>query len=132
LRDRLSDIPLLAEHFLRRFAVESGGERKRLEPNAAAALQKLPFRGNVRELKNLIERVNIYCDGVSLAARDLAPFLPLTPTDEVATLKEAMERSERAHIKAAIDRNAGNVAEAARQLGLERSHLYKKMKKLGM
>ena len=132
LRERPTDIALLAEHFLRRFAVESGVGGKRLEPDAIASLQRLPFRGNVRELKNLIERVNIYCDDLTLSAGDLAPFMPQLPVDEATTLKEAMERSERAHIKAAIDRNAGNVAEAARQLGLERSHLYKKMKKLGL
>lgn len=132
LRERPSDISQLAEHFLRRFADESGGAVKRLEPDAITALQRLPLRGNVRELKNLIERVNIYCDSLTLSARDLAPFLPQTQTDEVSTLKEAMERSERAHIQAAVDRNSGNIAEAARQLGLERSHLYKKMKKLGM
>jgi two-component system, NtrC family, nitrogen regulation response regulator NtrX len=132
LRERLSDIALLAEHFLRRFAIDSGSECKRLEPDAIAALQRMTFRGNVRELKNLMERVNIYCDSVTLSAHDLTPFLPQMPTDDASTLKEAMERSERTHIKAAIDRNAGNVAEAARQLGLERSHLYKKMKKLGL
>jgi two-component system nitrogen regulation response regulator NtrX len=132
LRERPSDIALLAEHFLRRFAIESGSECKRLEPDTIAALQRLSFRGNVRELKNLMERVNIYCDSVTLSAHDLAPFLPQMATDDTTTLKEAMERSERTHIRSAIDRNAGNVAEAARQLGLERSHLYKKMKKLGL
>ena len=132
LRERTSDIALLAEHFLRRFAIESGGTTKHLEPDAIMALQRLPFRGNVRELKNLIERVNIYCDSPALSARDLAPYLPQPPADDATTLKEAMERSERAHIKAAVDRNSGNIAEAARQLGLERSHLYKKMKKLGL
>jgi two-component system nitrogen regulation response regulator NtrX len=132
LRERPSDIPLLAEHFLRRFAIESGVGVKHLEPDAITALQRLPFRGNVRELKNLTERVNIYCDDLTIRAHDLAPFLPQLPTNEATTLKEATELSERAHIKAAIERNSGNIAEAARQLGLERSHLYKKMKKLGL
>jgi two-component system nitrogen regulation response regulator NtrX len=132
LRDRLADIPLLAEHFFRRFATESGATLKHLEPDAIAALQRLPFRGNVRELKNLVERLSIYCDNASLSADDLAPFLPQPKAVEPFTLKEAMERSERAHIKAAIEHNGGNIAEAARQLGLERSHLYKKMKKLGL
>jgi len=132
LRERMTDVPLLAEHFLRRFATESGAALKHLEPEAIAALQRLTFHGNVRELKNLIERVSIYCDNTALSATDLAPFLPLSRIDEPVTLREATERSERAHIKAAIERNAGNIAEAARQLGLERSHLYKKMKKLGL
>jgi len=132
LRERASDIPMLAEYFLKRFAAESGGECRQLDAAAIGLLQKLPFRGNVRELKNLMERVNIYCDHVTVTAVDLQPFLPRVETDEASTLKDAVERFERDYIKAAIDRNDGNMAEAARQLGLERSHLYKKIKKLGL
>jgi two-component system nitrogen regulation response regulator NtrX len=133
LRDRASDIGILAEYFLTKFTAESGGEIKRLKPDAMTLLRQQEFRGNVRELKNLIERVNIYCDGETIAADDLKPFLPQsTAVGSSASLKDAVDKFEREHIAAAIQRHDGNIADAARQLGLERSHLYKKMKKLGL
>ena len=135
LRERPDDIPLLAEHFLRRFALEAGREAKALSGDAAVLLERQEFRGNVRELKNLMERVNIYHEGATVTADDLRPFLPQSSALRGAapsSLKEAMENFEREYIKGVVDRHAGNMAEAARTLGLERSHLYKKMKKLGM
>lgn len=133
LRERPSDIPLLAEHFLKKFAAESGGAAKRLSQDASTLLQQQEFRGNVRELKNLMERVNIYCDGEIATADVLLPLLPQsTAVSGSATLKDAVDEFERDYIKATLERHNGNMAEAARQLGLERSHLYKKMKKLGL
>jgi len=135
LRERPDDIPLLAEHFLHRFAVEAGGEAKSLSQDAAALLSKQEFHGNVRELKNLMERVNIYHEGTTVTAAGLRQLLPRTISAGSApgtSLKEAVENFEREYIKGVVDRHAGYMAEAARTLGLERSHLYKKMKKLGM
>ena len=132
LRARTSDIPLLAEHFLGKFAAQSGSEAKELTEDARALLREHDYRGNVRELKNLIERVNIYCDGTTISAEDLGPFLPQSPAGGTATLKDAVEAFERDYIRTAVERHNGNVADAARQLGLERSHLYKKIKKLGL
>jgi len=81
-----------------------------------------------------MERVNIYHEGGTVTADDLRPFLPQSSAlrGTPSSLKEATENFEREYIKGAVDRHAGNMAEAARTLGLERSHLYKKMKKLGM
>ena len=132
LEARASDIPLLAEHFLKRFADESGSECRRLDVEASALLKQQRFRGNVRELKNLMERINIQCDREVITAADLRPFLPQDTGEDSSSLKDAVEHFERRYIKAAIDRHEGNIAEAARELGLERSHLYKKIKKLGL
>ena len=132
LRDRGGDIPLLARHFLKRFADEAGGEERRLSDEAAALLRKQRFPGNVRELKNLMERLNIHCDSRDISAADIRPYLPQDNDETQATLKDAVESFERRFVQAAISRNDGNITEAARELGLERSHLYKKIKKLGL
>lgn len=133
LRERGSDIVLLAEKFLEKFVLESAGEHKKLSDDAKALFQRQSFRGNVRELRNLIERINIYCEGEMISADDIRPYLPQTlHTDDDSTLKDAVDNFERKYIESAIRQHDGNIAEAARQLGLERSHLYKKMKKLGL
>jgi len=132
LRDRVEDIPLLANHFLQRFAAESGAEVMQLTDEAVALLKRQHFAGNVRELKNLMERLNIYCDSSPVESDDLAEFLPRKAPDKRVPLKEAVEDFERQHIETTIARCNGSMAEAARQLGLERSHLYKKAKKLGL
>ena len=129
LREHPEDLPLLASYFLQRFAAESGSQTKRLSDDAVVLLRQHEFPGNVRELKNLMERLNIYCDGAVIGKDDLKPFLPGMSRDQPTTLREAVERFERQYISAAISRYKGNMSEAARQLGLERSHLYKKMKK---
>ncbi len=132
LRDRTEDIPLLADHFLQRFAAESGTEAKVLSDGAVSLLKRQKFPGNVRELKNLMERLNIYCDGSPVEAARVAQFLPQQAPDKRVTLREAVDDFERGYIESSIARYNGNMAEAARQLGLERSHLYKKAKKLGL
>jgi len=132
LRERTDDIPLLAEHFLQRFAAESGTEPRHLSNDALSLLKRQLFAGNIRELKNLMERLNIYCDNSPIEASRLSEFLPRKEPDQRVTLKDAVEEFEREYIESSIARCGGNMAEAARQLGLERSHLYKKARKLGI
>ncbi len=132
LRERQSDIPLLAEHFLNRFAAESGTEVKQLAADAFPALKRCEFKGNVRELKNLVERVNIYCDDPIITADQLSQFLPRSSESSHGSLRDAVDNFEREYIQATIRRTEGNMTDAARLLGLERSHLYKKIKKLGL
>ncbi len=129
LRVRQSDIPVLAEYFLNRFAAESGAKPKHLSPDAVRYLKEYSFPGNVRELKNLMERANIYCDESEISASLIQSYLPDVRSGPVKQLKEAVGRFEREYIQKALDRNQGNMSETARQLGLERSHLYKKVKK---
>lgn len=129
LRERTEDIPLLVRHFLNRFAAEIKTVPKTVSDDAIALLTGFDFPGNTRELKNLMERVNIYCEGEIVELSDLKPLMPPTVTPAATTLKSAMDDFEREYIQAAVSHNKGNVAKAARELGIERSHLYKKMRK---
>ncbi|MBD3402862.1 response regulator [candidate division GN15 bacterium] len=130
LRDRPKDIGSLARHFLSRFAEETGTGQRRLTEEAIDHLQRYPFPGNVRELKNLMERVNIYCDTGTVGVEDIRPLMPYQPQGERPSLREATRQFELDYIKSTIARCDGNMQQAARQLGLERSHLYKKLKQL--
>jgi DNA-binding NtrC family response regulator len=101
-------------------------------------LQGHDWPGNVRELRNLVERVAILRDGPELGPDDVAGVLPGSRKPRVDRFREGTsfhdlaEDAEREIITAALARNGENVSETARALGLERSHLYKKMKGLGM
>ncbi|MFZ1682509.1 MAG: sigma-54 dependent transcriptional regulator [Candidatus Zixiibacteriota bacterium] len=130
LRDRKQDIPLLVDYFLSRFAAESGSEPKRLSREAMSFLKELEFSGNIRELKNLMERINIYCEESRIELDMLRPLLPIGQRGKITSLKEAVDRFEEEYIRSALERNDGNVAETARQLGIERSHLYKKIRRI--
>lgn len=129
LRERRDDIPLLASHFLKRFAHETGSITRTLSTAAINTLTAYDYPGNVRELKNLMERVNIYCDCQKIGPSDLKPLMPPVQENTVRPLKEAVTEFEQSYIENILQRNNGNMTESARQLGLERSHLYKKIKK---
>ncbi|MFQ5498976.1 MAG: sigma-54-dependent transcriptional regulator [Candidatus Zixiibacteriota bacterium] len=132
LRERREDIPLLANHFLGSFAIESGVGASRLSEEAIALLQQCRFAGNVRELRNLMERVSIYCRTQTVSAEDLQPMLPGKLQSEPRPLKEAVSAFEKEYIGSLLLANDGNVAKTARQLGLDRTYLHKKLKKLGL
>jgi DNA-binding NtrC family response regulator len=129
LRERKDDIALLAEYFLNRFANETGNEPKKLSADAILFLRDYDFPGNVRELKNIMERVNIYCERSQAGIDDIKMLIPGGRYPRLVNLKIAEKQFERQYIESALSMTGGNIAEAARQLGLERSHLYKKMKK---
>ncbi len=130
LRERGDDIPILADYFLSRLAAESGEAVRRLEPSSLELLRKQTWRGNVRELRNLMERVHIYATGEDVTPELLLTLLPRIPDSTSESLRNATARFERDYIETAIARHDGNIAAAARELGLERSHLYKKLKRL--
>ena len=138
LRDRESDIPLLAEHFIAELAREYGKRPKRLDPGAAAGLRSYRWPGNVRELRNVIERLMIMVPGDTIALSDLA-FLDGTPVaapqqDAAAqeSLHDARERFERDYILRALAAQQGNISRTAEVLGVERSNLYRKMRAFGI
>jgi two-component system nitrogen regulation response regulator NtrX len=133
LRERREDIPALIEHFAAELAAETGGRPRRFAPAAIERLQRYSFPGNVRELRNLIERMLIMTPAGTIDSDRVAAILPREegPSSAVARLSEAVRDFERQQIEAALRAAGGNVSQAAAQLGLERSHLYKKMKKLG-
>jgi two-component system, NtrC family, nitrogen regulation response regulator NtrX len=138
LRDRDSDIPLLAEHFMAEFAREYGRRPKRLDPGAASGLRSYRWPGNVRELRNVIERLMIMVPGDTIAIGDLA-FLDsggVAAADQPGTpalpLHEARERFERDYILRALAAQNGNISRTADALGVERSNLYRKMRAFGI
>ncbi len=138
LRERVEDIALLADHFLREFAAAYGRKPKQLTPDALAALQRYSWPGHVRELKNLIERIVIMNPQEKIDRRHLPPlvFRQARGADgraaEFSTLQEARAAYEREFILKKLEENQANVSRTAEALGLERSHLYRKMKALGI
>jgi DNA-binding NtrC family response regulator len=138
LRERREDVPALAEAFLGEACERNGRRTMRLGRDALAALQGHDWPGNVRELRNLVERLVILCDGPELGADDVAGVLPgarrprTERLREGVPLKDLLEEAEREIVLGALDRNGDNMAETARALGLERSHLYKKLRALGI
>jgi two-component system nitrogen regulation response regulator NtrX len=132
LRERLDDIPLLCRYFLDYFASESKIKTKKISKEAIEYLSAFDFPGNIRELRNLMERINIYCNSQTINRSDIEEMLPFVPKKNLAKLKDKVANFEKLQIKSAIERNGGNISKAARELGLERSHLYKKIKKLNI
>jgi DNA-binding NtrC family response regulator len=135
LRERRGDIPALVGHFASRLARELGGRPRTFTPAALERLARHPFPGNVRELRNLVERLAIMTPAGTIDASDVAAVLPAAGTPagaEPVRLADAVHEFERGRIREALAAEDGNVTRAAARLGLERSHLYKKMKQLGM
>jgi len=133
LRDRAEDIPLLVEHFASRIARETGGAPRTFHPGAVELLRHYSFPGNVRELRNIVERLWIMTRGATIGPEQVQAILP-RPEGAAAhgvRLSEAVREFERKEIEAALLGAGGSMTRAASMLGLERSHLYKKMKKLG-
>jgi len=133
LRERKADIPLLVEHFLTMTADKLGRRPKSMNAGAAELLAAYDYPGNVRELRNVVERLVIMSDGKVITPADVRRWLPQVGADsDTRSLKEAADDFEREYIRKTMDDCGGNVTRAAEQLGLERSHLYKKMKALGL
>jgi len=136
LRERLEDIPLLADHFLREFTTAYGRKAKELTPEAYEILREYGWPGNVRELKNLMERIVIMYPQIRIDARHIplpvARRAPERTAERTASLVEVRQAAERDYILKRLDECGGNVSRAAEQLGLERSNLYKKMRTLGI
>jgi two-component system nitrogen regulation response regulator NtrX len=136
LRDRKEDIPLLARDFLRAFGREYGRPRVEIAEDAIELLKQYHWPGNVRELKNLIERVLILNPQAPRIERRHLPMLvhrgASKRSEDFSTLHQAREAYERDYILKKIDECHGNISRAAESLGLERSHLYRKMRTLGI
>jgi two-component system nitrogen regulation response regulator NtrX len=137
LRERVEDVRLLAEHFLREFSTAYGRKAKELTEEAVRILEDYSWPGNVRELRNLMERIVIMNPQSRIDAR----HIPLDrarksamerPMERFGSLQEVREAAERDYILKKLDDAKGNVTRAAEMLGLERSHLYRKMKALAI
>ena len=137
LRGRRDDIPLLVEHFVAVFCHENGKAPKRLTGEALAYFLAYDWPGNVRELRNMVERLVIMAPHETIVPDDLPP--PLRPKDlgegapgAARTLKEARDHFERAFILAELRVHDWNMTRTAERLGIERSHLYRKIKAHGI
>lgn len=129
LRDRREDIPLLAEHFLRRYAAETNKKIDSIHPEALAAMHHYDWPGNVRELENAIERAVVVGKGRQIRLEDL-PFL--SPAARPAGPALSLEEMEREHIARVLATTEGNISRAAQVLQINRTTLYHKVKKYGL
>ena len=136
LRERADDIPALVGHFAEEFTRENNFRTKRFTPDALAALQRGRWKGNVRELRNAIERVIIMTPGDVVTAADLpesvrveapAAALPEDRGERPGTLREFKESAERAFLLEKLRENDWNISKTAETIGTPRSNLYKKL-----
>jgi len=136
LRERGDDVILLAEHFLDDFCRKARRKRVKLSPEARKRLLTHNWPGNIRELRNLTERLAYLLPGDRIEAEDLAFILPGDDAPAFVSpdlpLAEATDTFQIEYIKKAITRTKGNMSDAAERLGLHRSNLYRKMRQLGM
>jgi DNA-binding NtrC family response regulator len=138
LRDRPGDIPALAGHFAEAASRRNHWKSRRFSAEALDLLRRQPWKGNVRELRNVVERVLILSDSDPITGEEVRVALgpPAgarsggVPTD--GPLRDVVDAFEREVIRERLKANGGHVTNTARSLGLERSHLYKKCKQLGI
>lgn len=129
LRERLDDIPLLVEHFLELFASEYGRQSKKITPESVKILQKHTWPGNIRELKNVLERLLIMTPSKTIMPGDL--FIPDSAKADYFdfnSLKEARDLFEKDFITRKLEENGWNVSKTAEILDIERSNLHRKIK----
>jgi DNA-binding NtrC family response regulator len=151
LRDRPEDIPLLAFHFLRKYAARVGNAVSRISPQALTALQSQRWPGNVRELENAIEHAVVFCRTDTLQLHDLPSHsasqsgggASARKSSEPAALglmdlpyndakRRALQDFETSYLSALLERAGGNVSEAARQAGLDRSNFRRAARRAGI
>jgi Nif-specific regulatory protein len=137
LRERGDDVLRLADHFLREFSRRAGRRGLKITASARKRLESHTWPGNVRELRNLMERLAYLTPGDRIEAEDLAFILSPATANSAAidagmTLNDATHQFQEKYIKQSIERARGNVSQAAKNLGVHRSNLYRKMRQLGM
>jgi len=136
LRERTEDLPVLAAHFLNEFCEAYGKKAKDFTGPAMEVLLAYPWPGNVRELRNLVERLVIMCPSPKIEPHHLPPELfrgaSKSPQKPYESLQEARSAYERDFVLRKLEENRWNMTKAAAALGLERSHLYRKMRSLGI
>jgi len=137
LRERIEDVPQLADYFLREFTTAYGRKPKELAEDSYALLMGYRWPGNVRELRNLMERIVIMSPQANIEARHIPlargpEGLTTWRAERFASLQEVRAAAERDFILKKLDETDGNISRAAELLGLERSNLYRKMKALGI
>jgi two-component system nitrogen regulation response regulator NtrX len=135
LRERIEDVPLLIDHFNLRFAKAYGKKPKVFDAEAIELMQRYSWPGNVRELRNTIERVVILHQNHRVAVTNLPAFgesEPPASSYRFPSFKEASDAYHREFIQRKLDEADGNVSRAAELMGIDRSHLYRRMRALGI
>ena len=142
LRERPEDFPVLTKHFAAQVAAQNGWKEKQFAPEAIEELKRYPWPGNLRELRNVVERVVLLSTQDTVSAADVPLALPKAEAAAGApivagqaangTLAERVEAFEREVLLAELKRQNHHMTNVARALGLERSHLYKKCQQLGI
>ncbi|MGE5681903.1 MAG: sigma 54-interacting transcriptional regulator, partial [Bacillota bacterium] len=135
LRDRIEDIPLLVDHFVRDICNKYKMPEVHFAENAIRALQNQPWTGNIRELRNFIERIIIMIPSKEIKDRDIFSLIPphASNMDDILNINNSFqdfkEKAERAFILKQLEANNWNVSKTAELLDIQRSHLYAKIKK---
>lgn len=136
LRERSEDVPILVEYFNQRFSGEYGKPSKQFTSGAIEVLQSYEWIGNVRELKNTVERIVIMSTKETIAADDLpemeSSYEPAAVSFRFPSFKDATDAYQREFILHKLSEVDGNVAKAAEDMGVDRSHLYRRMRNLGI
>jgi two-component system nitrogen regulation response regulator NtrX len=139
LRDRLEDVPALVAHFAEQLASSAGVPGKRFADDAVARLRARSWPGNIRELRNAVERALILAPGKVVAGADIGRLLPGTPevldpdpTDRADSLDAFKDQAERAFLAERLREHDWNVTDTARVLKIPRSTLYKKIERYGL
>jgi two-component system nitrogen regulation response regulator NtrX len=138
LRERVDEIPVLAEYFAAEAASQNGWRPKHFSPEALEILRAYAWPGNVRELRNVVERVLLLSSGETISAEDVTLALPAPRSGEAVSptgsgpLAQRLESFEREILLTELRRHHHHMTNTARALGLERSHLYKKCQQLGI
>ena len=130
LKERPADIPLLADHFLKKFRRKTRKSIRRVAPEALAAMRRYSFPGNVRELENAVEHAFVMCHGDEIQLQHLPPSITREAERVSGVTRE--KKSEREVIEETLRRHDGNRTEAARELGIHRSTLWRKLKSYGL
>jgi len=133
LRERLDDIPLLADHFIKMYNTKYRKNIKTVAPNTIAKLQKYSWPGNIRELQHAIERAIIMSDTDVLGPDDFF-FLAQKPDSGQNILADDfnLDNVEKSVIEKAVNKHNGNISKAAKELGLTRASLYRRLEKYGL
>ncbi|GMU84764.1 MAG: sigma-54-dependent Fis family transcriptional regulator [Ignavibacteriales bacterium] len=138
LRERTEDIPLLVKAFTERISEKYKKKTKHFSHDAIELMKQLPWKGNIRELKNIVERIIIIIDKPVIQKSDLESLLPYEKQsindliDQSNSFQDFKEKAEKAFILKQLEANGWNVSKTAELLEIQRSHLYNKMKKYGI
>ena len=141
VRERRGDLPILLNHFLKNLAARSGLPAKTVSPEAMQRLAKLPWRGNVREIHNVAERLLILARSSEIGLHDVEQYVHASPgqsetldalANQYGELSEFRDAAERHYLSRKLQDNDWNISRTAEEIGIQRSNLYSRIRRLGL